>query len=124
MYKSFIDDMLEKGYARKAENEQAGKVWYLPHHGVTLPARAGNTRVTFDCSAEFGGTSLNKELITGPDSIYQLVGVLTRFRGQHIAYMTDIEAMFHQVKVREIQRTLLRFLWWEHGDPRMEFEEF
>ena len=26
MYKAFIDDMLEKGYARKAENEQVGKV--------------------------------------------------------------------------------------------------
>ena len=26
MYKAFIDDMLEKGYARKAENEQFGKV--------------------------------------------------------------------------------------------------
>ena len=26
MYKAFIDDMLEKGYARKTENEQFGKV--------------------------------------------------------------------------------------------------
>ena len=38
--------------------------------------------------------------------------------------MADIEAMFHQVRVPENQRSLLRFLWWEQGDPRMEVEEF
>ena len=34
MYKIFIGNMLQKGYARKAENEQVGNIWYLPHHGV------------------------------------------------------------------------------------------
>ena len=38
--------------------------------------------------------------------------------------MAKIEVMFHQAGVSEIQRSLLRFLWWEHGDPRMEVEEF
>ena len=46
--------MLQKGYARKAENEEVGKVWYIPHHGVTHPAKPGKVRVVFDCSAEFG----------------------------------------------------------------------
>ena len=104
MYKAFIDDMLQKGYARKAENEQVGRVWYIPHHGVTHPAKPGKVRVVFDCSAEFGGTSFNKQLIAGPGLINQLVGVLTRFREEHI------EAMFHQVRVPENQRSLLRFL--------------
>ena len=38
--------------------------------------------------------------------------------------MADIEAMLHQVRVPENWRSLLRFLWWEQGDPRMEIEEF
>ena len=38
--------------------------------------------------------------------------------------MADIEAMLHQVRVPENQRSLLRFLWWEHGDPRTGVEEF
>ena len=54
IYKAFIDDMLQKGYARKAKNEQVRKVWYIPHHGVKHPAKPGNVRVVFDCSAEFG----------------------------------------------------------------------
>ena len=112
MYKVFIDDMLQKGHARKVENEQVGKVWYIPHHGETHPAKPGKVGVVFDCSAESGGISLNKQLIAGPDLSNQLVGVLTRSREEHIVYMADIEAMFHQVRVPENQRSLLiRFLW-------------
>ena len=111
MHNTFIDDMLQKGYARKAENGQVEKVWYTPHHGVTQPAKPGKVRVVFDCSAELGGISPSKQLI--PDLANQLVGILTRFREEHIAYIADIEAMFHQVRVPENQRSLLRFLWWE-----------
>ena len=42
MYKAFIDEMLEKGYARKGENGQIGKVWYTPHYRVTHPAKSGD----------------------------------------------------------------------------------
>ena len=120
MYKKFIDDMLQKDCPRKVENEHVGRVWYIPHHGVTHPAKPGKVRVIFDYSAEFAGTSLNKQFIAGPDLTSQLVGVLTRFREKHIAYMANIEAMFHQVRVPENLRSLLRFLWWEHGDPKFE----
>ena len=53
MYKTFIDDMLQQYYARKGENEQVGKLWYIPHHEVKQP------RIVFDCGTEVGGTSLN-----------------------------------------------------------------
>ena len=67
----------------------------------------------FDCSAEFHGTSLNKELLPGPDLTSQLVGVLTRFRTEEVAFVADIEAMFHQVHILEKERSFLRYLWWE-----------
>ncbi|XP_028415683.1 uncharacterized protein LOC114539211 [Dendronephthya gigantea] len=41
-----------------------------------------------------------------------LVGVLTRFRKEPIAFMADVEAMFHQVRVPKEQWNYLRFLWW------------
>ena len=65
----------------------------------------------FDCSAEYRGTSLNDQLISGPDLTNQLVGVLTRFRKEQVALTADVETMVHQVRVPEDQRSLLRFLW-------------
>ncbi|MEL7343074.1 MAG: hypothetical protein AAGM67_21500, partial [Bacteroidota bacterium] len=38
--------------------------------------------------------------------------------------MSDIEAMFHQVKVREVDSNYLRFLWWPDGDLRIEPQDY
>ena len=50
--------------------------------------------------------------------------MLCRFRQEPIAFMCDIEAMFHQVKVSEEHRDLLRFLWWEDDDLTKELKEY
>ena len=39
-----------------------------------------------------------------------------RFRQHPVAFMGDVEATFHQVKVNPGQRDVLRFLWWPEGD--------
>ena len=36
--------------------------------------------------------------------------------------MGDVNSMFHQVLVPADQRDLLRFLWWQNGDPSEEVE--
>ena len=59
----------------------------------------------------YGGTSLNKSLVTGPDLLNSLVGVLMCFRVGRIALVADIEAMFHQVRVPEDDADAQRFLW-------------
>lgn len=56
----------------------------------------------FDCSAEFEGHSLNRELLQGPDLTNSLLGVLCRFRQETVAFACDIEGMFHQVKVKVV----------------------
>ena len=73
---------------------------------MTHPAKPEKVRVVFNCNAEFGRTSLNKQLFAGPVLINQLVGVLTWFREEHIAYMADMEAMLHQVRVPENQKSV------------------
>ena len=53
MYKTFIADMIAKGYARKADNNgESGKTWHISHHGVVNSAKPGKACVVFDCSAE------------------------------------------------------------------------
>ena len=88
-----MDDLISKDYARKVrkENLDNSDVWYLPHHAVFHPQKPDKVRVVFDCSAKFQGTSLNDQLLQGPDLTNTLVGVLTRFRQEQIAFMSDIE---------------------------------
>ncbi|XP_071486966.1 uncharacterized protein [Diadema antillarum] len=118
-YTDFVDSMMKKEYMEKIPEEEIqrtdGRVWYLPHHGVVHPQK-GKLRVVFDCSAEYGDFSLNRELLQGPDLANKLFGVLTRFRQDRVAMQADIEGMFSQIRVPKRDRDMLRFLWWENGD--------
>ena len=127
-YKTFMGDIVAKGYARKVPPDQTspeeGKAWYIPHHGVYHPRKPGKIRVVFDCSAKFNGVSLNSMLYKGPDLTNSLVGVLTRFREDRIAVMADIESMFYQVRVPDSDSSSLRFLWWEDGNMAGDLQEY
>ena len=114
-YRKVIDDYIAKDHARKIpETEIVPRenkpVWYLPHHPVMSARKPGKTRVVFDCSARFKGTSLNEQLLSGPDLTNSLVGVLLRFRQEPIAMMSDVEQMFHQVYVDPKDRDVFRYL--------------
>ncbi|XP_013856523.1 uncharacterized protein LOC106512453, partial [Austrofundulus limnaeus] len=126
-YTAFVTDWIDKGYAEVVPHDQLepkdGGVWYLPHHGVYHPKKR-TLRVVFDCGASYKGTSLNHQLLQGPDLTNSLFGVLTRFREEKIALMTDIKAMFHQVKVSEKHVNFLRFLWWPSGDTSASLTEY
>ena len=54
-YKKYMNDLLEKGYARRCNETPTGKTWYIPHHAVYLPRKPGKIHVAFDCIAEFEG---------------------------------------------------------------------
>ncbi len=56
-------------------------------------------RVFFACSVSFSEVLLNQVLLQDPDLSNPLVGVLQRFRQQLVAFMSDIEKMFYQVRV-------------------------
>ena len=118
-YTEFVEDLFVRGYSSQVPEEELlrsdGMVWYFPHHGVIHP-RKDKLRVVLDASARFAGTSLNNCLLSGPDLSSSLVGVLNRFRQERVAFMSDLECMFYQVKVPNDQRDLLRFLWWTNGD--------
>ena len=68
--------------------------------------------MVFDAAAKFHGTSLNDELLQGPDYINNLAGVLMRFRQEEVVLVADIEQMFHKVRVSAEDCDALRFLWW------------
>ena len=119
-YKATINDYLSKGYAKKIPDNELdtsdGSVWYLPHHPVINPQKPDKVRVVFDCAAKYRGTSLNDHLLQGPDLTNSLIGVLIRFQQEPVAMVSDIEAMFHQVRVEPKDCNALRFLWWPEDD--------
>ena len=125
-YKDFMEDMINNDYAEEVPSEDTsseGCKWYIPHHGVHHPQKQ-KLRVVFDCSARYSGTSLNEQLLQGPDLTSTLTGVLTRFRQDSVALMADIKAMFYQVRVPKCDRDYLRFLWWPQGDIQKPMKEY
>ena len=54
--------------------------------------------------------------MTGPNFSNLIISAIIRFREEHVAFMTDIESMFHQVKVPNKHCQSLRFLWWQDND--------
>jgi hypothetical protein len=67
-YTAFMNDRLNKDYARKLnyEDQDSSKIlWYLPHHSVLNSHKPEKVRVVFDCSAKYSNTSLNDQLLQG-----------------------------------------------------------
>lgn len=120
--------LIQNGHAERVHvlhddqinDEDSGHVWYIPHHELFHTQKTDKLRVIFDCSAKFDGQSLNDHFLQGPDLTNNILGVLCRFRQEKVAFMWDIELMFHPFKVKDEDRDYLRFLWWEDnsfGDP-------
>ena len=127
-YVKFMEDVIDNGFARKVPVDQIkredGRLWYIPHYAVYHPRKQDKVRVVFDCSSRYQGTSLNDQLLPGPNLTNTLVGVLLRFRQEAVALMADIENMFYQVRVKADDYYVQRFLWWPNGDFNKELEEF
>ena len=126
-YKEFMSKFIAKGYLERIpENEPRpapGKCWYLVHHGVYHRTK-NKIRVVFDCSRKSAGISLNDMLLTGPDLLNNLVGVLVRFREQPVAVAGDLEAMFMQIKVPPKHADFMRVLWWPEGNSDLSPKQY
>ena len=93
------------------QDPQPDRIWYLPHHPVEKINKPGKVRRVANAASKFRGQSLNSNLLTGPDLLYNPLGVLMRFREHPVAVLADIEGMFMQIAIHQIDRSALRFLW-------------
>ena len=117
-YREAINKYVENGVAEEVPCDEVtptdGRpVFYLPHHAVIREDKqTTKTRVVFDASAKDSkGVSLNSCLEPGPALQPDLVGILLRFRKNHVAIMGDIEKMFLQIQLKEEDRDSHRYLW-------------
>lgn len=110
-----IEDYQAKGYAHKiteAELSETPKeaVWYLPLNVVVNP-RKNKVRLVWDAAASVNGTSLNSELLKGPDMLVPLLRVINQFRERAIAIGGDIQEMYHQLRIRAEDKQAQRFVF-------------
>lgn len=80
--------------------------------------------MVFDSSAQHGGISLNKVLLTGPDLNNSLLGVLIHFRKEPVAITADIQQMFYCFIVRKDRRSYLRFLCHRDNDMTKDIIDY
>ncbi|XP_067945305.1 uncharacterized protein [Watersipora subatra] len=110
-YCTFMKELISNNHAELApSNTKDKETWYIPHFGVYHPKKK-KLRIVFDASAKHMGKSLNELLLTGPDQMNNLVGILLRFRQNTIALSCDVQKMFHNFIVAPEHRDFLRFLW-------------
>ena len=122
-YSSVVEKYRTEGSSRQVHDDELAKlkpVWYLPHHAVWHPRKPVEPRVVFDCASKSGETSLNEELLRGPENTSSLIGVILRFRVNEVTVTADIKRMFHQVYMTPEDRGALCYLWWPSGDISRE----
>ena len=68
-----------------------------------------------DVARRYRGTSLNDNLLKGPDLFTSQLAVFLRFRKGSIGLSADIKAMYYQVRVLDEDQPALSFVWREPG---------
>ena len=130
-YQETIDTDVKAGYVRKVKqvelNETRDKLqWYLPHHPVINPHKSETEKKRRVCNAaaKNKGVALNDKLLSGPDLLQSLIGIIFRFREHRITLSADIEAMFLQVAIPSDDNRCLQFFWREYPEQRIEVHEY
>ena len=117
MYDDNVKAMFTKGYAdsvRESEiSHNHGTVWYLSHYPVLN--KKGEVQYVFDCAEWYKGVSLNIQYCQGPDLVNKPIRVFQRFQQFKYVTMTNIEAMYVQVR----SLNYIRILWDSFGMKKM-----
>ena len=93
---------------------------YIPHHAASNHCKPDKVRVVYDAAVKYRNCSLSDHLLKGPYLLNNLVSIVIRFFLGLFAVTSDIEQMFHQVRVREEDRDALRFLWRENANDYID----
>ena len=110
-FTTFMQGLFDAGHAEPAPKlDLMEECWYLPLFGVYHPQKKDRIRGVFDSSAKYNGISLNNVLMTGPDLMNNLTGVLMRFRKETVAVMADIEQMKVHVFVNSPSPTVATWI--------------
>lgn len=113
-----VEGMLEKRHARVATERDLQTPWkriaYIPGFTIVNENKVPpKPRFVFDYAAKVGspGTSVNSQLLKGPDNLVPLLSGLCKFRENAIAVNADVKEMYHQILIADEDQQCQRFLW-------------
>ena len=124
-YDKIIREQDQKGIVERVHEEQSSspvdnsRVYYSPHHAVIRKDReTTKVRIVYDGSAKSSKEelSLNDCLETGDNYIPHIFDMLARFRSNSVGLTADIEKAFLMVSIKEEERDMLRFLWFDNPE--------
>ena len=113
-YEDIIQEQLSTGVIETAPVNPTGKVFYIPHKGVTRSdSESTKLRIVFDASARESNQdpSLNDCLHPGPPLQNLLWSILVKARSYPILLTGDLKKAFLQVRIAAEERDSLRFHW-------------
>ena len=96
--------------------------YYIPLHVDNR--KPGKWRICHDALSKVNGVCLNDQLLSGPDFMNNLVGVLMRFRRHEVAISADIKGFFHHIYVDEKDVEAFRFWWFKDPENLKDLCEF
>ncbi|XP_055850357.1 uncharacterized protein LOC129914930 [Episyrphus balteatus] len=113
---NYFRELLTKGYARIASQEELKKdwprVWYAPTFIIVNPNKSPpKPRCVADVAAKVNGVSLNTYLSKGPDNLVPLHAGLFKFREREVAVNGDVREMFHRIRIKAEDQQCQRILW-------------
>ena len=108
--------MVNRGVTRKLTKAELrnykGPIHYISHHEVLKPdSKSTPVRIVFNSSAKYMVHVLNRYWAKGPDILNNILAVLLRFREYGVAFIGDIEKMYHTVATNALDQHTHRFLW-------------
>ncbi|GFT24525.1 integrase catalytic domain-containing protein [Trichonephila clavipes] len=114
-YKDAIDDYVREGIVERTSCDSLldSQGFYLPHHAVIRSDKTtSRIRIVFDGSAhEYGQSSLNQSLYTGPNLHPNILELLLCFRKNPVAFTADVKSAFLQIELDFRDRDFTRFFW-------------
>ncbi|KAL0803354.1 hypothetical protein ABMA28_017417 [Loxostege sticticalis] len=120
-YKTFMKEYSDLNHMTPARNDSSLD-YYLPHHGVErVESTTTKYRVVFNASAKTStGRSLNDLMYTGPNLQHDLQSLLLKWRQYTYAFTADIEKMYRQILVNELDQHLQKIIWRESPEQPLE----
>ena len=123
--RSIIREQEQTGIVERVPEEESssnvdkGRVYYSPHHAVNRKDReTTKVRIVYDGSEKSSKEelSLNDCLGTGDNYIPHIFDMLASFRSNPAGLTADIKKAFLMVSIKEEDRNMLHFLWFDNLD--------